>query len=334
MIENSTTIVLGAGASLPYGYPSGSQLIERILTTYDRGEHNLNDVKEAYQDLMRLHFQSDLIDAFVNDLRMSKVRSIDEFLEHRAEYRKVGKIAIAYVITSCEPTIAGEDPLFHSIPNMPTEDHLKSLEKRWYPLLLAAIDCGLENLCNNKLSIVTFNYDRSLEHFLYNALLSKYGIAAKEKVVEAISSFDIVHVHGILGNLPWMDANNVRHYGKMKNCYELGESGELISIVYEGDRQSKNFSRAQKNLKSSERVVFLGFGYHRSNLHRLGVDKLNPNSQTIIGTRYALTDLQVKNLSHQYPALRNLVEFPELEINKFLREVINLDGRIIAAPIG
>ena len=275
--------------------------------------------------MLELGFTDELIDSFVNQLKMSKVRSIDEFLEHRADYREIGKIAIAQAIIGCEPQFPAFDPLFHTT-SAPGE--VAKIAKRWYPQLLAALNCGLGLLEENKLSIVTFNYDRSLEHFLYSSWLARYGPSSEDMIVRAIRQLSITHVHGKLGNLPWETDGHVRAYGQRKNASELRASGNLISIVHEGDRQSREFTRARNLFADSDRIFFLGFGYHQSNLRRLGVEGRGFDSKTFLGTRAGLEDLEVRNLGGQFESLGNLPRVPNVEIHDFLRRVVNLDGEL------
>lgn len=322
MISIPTVLVLGAGASFPYGYPSGSQLIDNIIQRLGgRGTYTPN----YFAELLELKFPEEHIHDFITHLRRSKVRSIDDFLDHRKEFREIGKIAIAQAIIGCEQGNPEIDPLFNVSTGAPN-----SLLERWYPLLLDAMSCSADTLCDNRLSIVTFNYDRSLEHFLHLSWISKYGPAASPKIIAAIKHLNIVHVHGKLGDLPWEGGKNPRDYGTRKNLEELKNSGELISILYEGDRQSAEFERARERLEQAERVLFLGFGYHKSNLKRLGVRNLDPNRKYILGTRYQVENLEANNKAKEWDALRHLPKVPNVRIHDFLRQAINLDGSVLA----
>ena len=83
MIENSTVLILGAGASTPYGFPTGEELITGIL----RGL-NSNPQKSR---LMDAGFESAEINKFRVDLKGSKTFTIDAFLEYRPDMAKIGK---------------------------------------------------------------------------------------------------------------------------------------------------------------------------------------------------------------------------------------------------
>ena len=60
-----TIYILGAGASFPYGYPTGTQLIDQILNIR---VHGINVLR---------HLQNYPLDNFLDALRASKTPSID-----------------------------------------------------------------------------------------------------------------------------------------------------------------------------------------------------------------------------------------------------------------
>jgi hypothetical protein len=53
-------------------------------------------------------------------------------------------------------------------------------------------------ITNNQVSFVTFNYDRTLEHFLCVRIANTYGIALP-LAWESVKKIPIVHVYGSLG---------------------------------------------------------------------------------------------------------------------------------------
>ncbi|MBL7961455.1 hypothetical protein JNL27_14570, partial [bacterium] len=95
MILENTVLILGAGASMPYDYPSGAVLkqgICRDLTTHT------NNVRPPAQELMRTGLDISEIKSFRDALFFSGRQSVDEFLEHRNEFMTIGKRAIAQAL--------------------------------------------------------------------------------------------------------------------------------------------------------------------------------------------------------------------------------------------
>ena len=94
MIKVPTVFVLGAGASMPYGLPSGADLRARICGATIEPERN-----GLGQQIMRC---GELTVADVKKFGLafsrSNIASIDAFLAMRPEYTNIGKVAIATTI--------------------------------------------------------------------------------------------------------------------------------------------------------------------------------------------------------------------------------------------
>jgi len=146
MFETSTVLILGAGTSVPYGYPSGRGLVDDLK----------GDNPKRKEILIQLQFQKPEIDEFTAVLRKAEPPSIDHFLENNPRFTDLGKACIAYEILKRE----NENRLYH--PKVDKEGSIRS----WYRDLADRIADSADEIAFNNLSIVTFNYDRSLEHFL------------------------------------------------------------------------------------------------------------------------------------------------------------------------
>ena len=134
--------------------------------------------------IQQLDFNQIDIEKFREALLFSGKNSIDSFLEHRKEFIPIGKTAIA------QELIKYEDPT--------------QLFKvgDWYQYFYNLLNASFEHFGNNKISIITFNYDRSLDHYLFTALHNSYG-KTEEECVSVMENIPIIHVHGQLGMLPW-----------------------------------------------------------------------------------------------------------------------------------
>lgn len=102
MIAARTVLILGAGASKPYGFPLGVELTASILEGLGSDERN-----GLSRMLRACGFDSEEIDRFRNRLSALGTKTVDRFLEHQPEFLKIGRTAIAATLVPCEDGPAG-----------------------------------------------------------------------------------------------------------------------------------------------------------------------------------------------------------------------------------
>ena len=162
--------------------------------------------------------------------------------------------------------------------------------------------------------MITFNYDRSIEHYFFTVLKSRSKKSEKEckTMLEAIP---IIHVHGRLDALPWEEESG-RPYGS-GDFQNVKEMSEQIKVIKKDIDKSSEFEDAYDYyLSMAERIIFLGFGYHEANLRRLRIGELKP--ETMIGTCYGLGNSDIRTITKKWNiSLSNL----NLKIINFLKNV-------------
>ena len=97
MITNRTVLILGAGASHPYGFPTGKELRNEIILGCAGGR-----TPPLANSLLECGFIESQIIQFGNVLRLSGQVSVDRFLERRKEYLEIGKAALAISLVTKE----------------------------------------------------------------------------------------------------------------------------------------------------------------------------------------------------------------------------------------
>lgn len=274
MINTPTVLILGAGASAPYGFPSGSTLKDKIC---DNLSLLTND---ASVELQREGFTKDEIRKFRTDLHGSATFSVDAFLERRREYENVGKAAIVQVL-------------------MPLENK-DALHGDWYEHLFNKLCIpfkeGFEDFDKNKISILTYNYDRSLEQFLMTALKSNSG-KEYEECVEKLSKIPIVHLHGKMGDLLYKQGvASRREYDTRLDEGDISRFSRGIKIIHEDINNDPEFKQAHDLISGAKRVYFLGFGYDPMNLERLKLTPDSFNRTYGTGTAYKKSSYEVREI--------------------------------------
>jgi len=162
MITEPTVLILGAGASYPYGFPTAKQLKWDICDAFSNEKSLAPQLLDGKSDYSASEFSD-----FAMALRHSGNESVDAFLEQRQKQNErvvgVGKLAIAYALIPCED----EGKLF--------QRDFGSRGGHWYEYLFGRLNTDFRDFARNQLSIITFNYDRSLEHYLLTALKNTHG---------------------------------------------------------------------------------------------------------------------------------------------------------------
>lgn len=321
MIKEQTVFVLGAGASNPYGYPTGQGLRKEIC---DRSVSDINRYFSSHVPPSKwpndrklwLSQQSNNAETFRNTFRDSSTKSIDLFLARNPDYMRIGKISIIFRILSAEGSSNfREDVLPQS------EDWYTHLFDKMTDELSKPAD--YKRFSKNKLSFVTFNYDRSLEHFLYESLLNSFGEADHLKTKKQISSLSIVHVFGQVAGLDWQDLDSKIKYKTPKGRIS-GENLEHmiknLRIIREPGENSE-LNKAQQLLSGAKRVFFLGFGYAKENLDALGIPGILRREQIIFGTALGLTNREINDVRSAFNNTGNL-RLEKLDCRALLRELL------------
>jgi hypothetical protein len=302
MISTPTTFILGAGASAPYGFPTGKALVDKVLENLE-SEKYIRQILELFPD------QERAIETFADQLNRSRKLSVDAFLEHRPEYSEIGKTAIAQALIPYE-----------------TEEALFSKENNgdWYRYLLDQMNTKFENFAENAVSFVTFNYDRSLEYCLYSALLATYG-KTRAEVAQVVRAFPIIHLHGSLTKLPLLESETGRQYEPNVDTHSLEMSWHNIRIISElHDTESDElFKAAREIIRRSQIICFLGFGYGETNLRRIGVPAII-DSQRVFGTAMNHTHLQKGSVERRFDKKITLASSDRWDSLEFLKQQVEL----------
>ncbi|MGD0625710.1 MAG: hypothetical protein ABSB32_13440 [Thermodesulfobacteriota bacterium] len=102
MIDIPTLFILGAGASKPYGFPTGRELRTQIIRSFPSDYKTLQstDISLKLDSLKRQELA--MVSDFVEHFSKSPVYSIDQFLAFNPAFSYQGKMAIAYYIRTKE----------------------------------------------------------------------------------------------------------------------------------------------------------------------------------------------------------------------------------------
>lgn len=284
----SDIFIIGAGCSVPYGFPTGTMLMQKLKnfgygTKFPRKNYSDGDIflVDLYQEHFgysstdnKIKYQSDyamvlpypeheklynqLMDAIVlpfsQSVRNSMMVSTDEFLKNRLSQEKsneadFGKRLIAYEILKAEQT-----------------SRLWNID--WIQHLLSQIDqqSNWEEILKQTV-FLTFNYDRVLEYciFLYLTSDKQYADADAHAFIKEMQ---IHHVNGFIGSLEEIP------FGAVENG-KYQEIAKRMETVWE-KRQNRDESEKEKYqgiLKNAERVYFLGFSYIPDNLESIGISR-------------------------------------------------------------
>lgn len=298
MIRVPTTFVIGAGASAELNFPTGPSLLRDISALlqfggqYDRvrGSGTARDIGLAYArstGQSGVHPLDPFYDAAARVRSAAEIaRSIDNVIDQNDDDPLVevaGKIAIAYRLLTAE----SESKLAALSDQVGLYD-LGKLQDTWLlpfgQMLTTDVRKSQVDSIFDKLKIITFNYDRSIEAILPTLLVAAYGLDLSEAV--AISKrLRIFHPYGQVGRLSWnLGADGGIPYGWVARD-KLELIAPQIRTFTEQLADDDELAEMRQAVQQAEHLVFLGFGFHRQNM-RLLAPETDTRAIKVVGSLY------------------------------------------------
>jgi len=278
------TFVLGAGASFEVDMPTGDKLKDKIaaslsfkVNSFRHLEGGDNGLREALYALGQQPGNRGSVNDYFDAAKqiragMLQAPSIDNFIDsHRnnSQIAKIGKLAIASAILKAE----SQSKLYVNPENANNRLNFSRVSDTWYNAFfqLISLNAQEEDLPErlSRVRVVTFNYDRTLEHFLFNSIQNYYGSNPK-RAAEIVSNLTILHPYGQVGNLPWQNSGETVPFGGDIHSSMLIQVAQNLKTFTEGtSEQDSQIEQIRASIFEAEILTFLGFAYHELNLQLL-----------------------------------------------------------------
>lgn len=306
------TFVLGAGSSYEVNMPTGGDLKGKIasslsfkLDDFRQMSGGDDQIREALHALGqrpgRTHSINDYYSAAKRiSAAMPQAPSIDNFIDsHRSNptIAEVGKLAIASAILKAERGSS----IYVKPDNIYNTVNFQRVAETWFNAFfqLLCLNAQEEDIPIRlaRVRVVTFNYDRTLEHFLFHAIQNYYG-CKPERAAELVSHLCILHPYGHVGSLPWQNVGTSVPYGGDLTSSALRQVAQTLRTFTEGTSQAdSHIEQIRTAVFEAETLVFLGFAFHELNLRLLfGAPREVPARPTkqLFGTAMGLSESNKK----------------------------------------
>lgn len=313
MLSRKTVFILGAGASKEVGLPIGSELImliaDKLNIEFDgfsqqirRGDHAviLQALRKKYpQEISKYHKACRQIGKGVI---LSK--SIDDFLNNHQHDEAIvicSKLGIAKSIGDAERQSSlyfARTNIYNTI-DFTSPSVLNTWYTRFYQLITTEVP--IENLGSlfENVSVISFNYDRCLEHFLVQALSQNYLIPLEESQ-NLVQKLTILHPCGSVGSY-LSPRDKVIEFG-FEDTLLLDEMIANIKTYTEQIEQNGEVQRIREEMHQAETLVFLGMAFHENNMALLQ-SKPSTKARKIYATRKGISESDLPVVRKRITAL-------------------------------
>lgn len=306
-----TVIIIGAGASADFktnksdtknkiAMPTGEELVKKIadekeileifryparcnsLSPIYRGDNLENGIRSYTEKLFPFHlgisrlvqhYQPFSIDELFDSIRCGKVDIQPKLTqEDRTRIKDPEKLS-----QECQNLInAGKELIAFFLLQAENEEIFDGI--CWYRHLRNMIITSgknpeeiEENLKN--LTIISFNYDRSLDEFL------------KRKLGNFYDKINIIYPYGSLAesneSIPYGNYKNLLQSGEkeryrfFQKAAALGENLQTIGALKTDDRQKLKTQKIKESMSLCLKFYFLGFGFHKENCEVINLSPKN-----------------------------------------------------------
>lgn len=336
-MNENIVFVVGAGASKEAHLPTGNELkgiIAELLDMRFGHGNNLISGDSEIVEALRIHVRGQsgndinpyLYQAWHIRDALPQATSIDAFIDSQRGNEKIsicGKLGIVQSILAAER----ESLLYFENTNANSTIDFSSLSDTWYrPFFqLLTENCTKDELESRfkSVTLIVFNYDRCIEHFLYYALQNYYRVSDID-AAKLIENIKIFHPYGVVGTLPWMKNGSIP-FGSDQTPGKLLELASSIKTYTEGtDPNSSEILDIRSSMSEANKLVFLGFAFHKLNLALLTPSSFNKNRYvqcfaTTLGISTSDQDVITKQIKDLYSSFAEL-KTKERQCGPFFKE--------------
>lgn len=317
MFKNKTVFVVGAGGSFEVGLPIGDGLALNIadkLNFKSGSEGGDYEIDQAMQMMVGARYTRDMVPWYDASHRISRsmplALSIDNYLHTHSNDEivvKIGKLAIARCILEAERNsdlYVGPHQQFdfHALHQVyRNKNRYPSWHNTFFKMLTENVKRdGLENVFEN-ITIITFNYDRCIEHYLVHAFAQFMGMTLDESRA-LCGTLEIIHPYGKVGD--YFGGETFTYFGDSLDRTRLFQISQQIRTFTEQVTEQDTIELMRRRLSAAYNVVFLGFSYGEMNLDLLKA-RGDREFKTVIGTALDVSD---SNKSHYDQRLRQVLK--------------------------
>lgn len=257
MLRDGTLFILGAAVSAEVGFPLGLSLTREIADALPTEQGGADQIR-AGAAALGIPYRR-LTPRLKAGLPLSA--SIDNFVEHHAgdeSLISLAKLGIAHCILKAERRsafyISNNDTDF---PGSKKDSSFLDL----FRLIVGGVSRQNLDEALGRVSFVTFNYDRCLEHFFHRALMAYSGVSDSE-ARSLVRNLKIHHPYGSLGSLEGPEG--IR-FGEDWEGLDLTQAAKTIRTFSE-EMASESYKTARAMVASAFQVIFLGCAPHKQNM--------------------------------------------------------------------
>lgn len=304
LYRSRTTFVVGAGASLELGFPTGSQLKEEISKgldiRFDRGSRPTRGdfaVAEALRQYADHHkgeaeqYNTYLEAGWHISRAMPQAISIDNFIENQEDKKvtAIAKLGIASCLIDAEKNCRLR---FQRELNNVSTINWEEIQKTWIHPLMQTLTAGTKRSSAdeifNKIDFIVFNYDRSLEFYLTHSIANYYNMPIGE-AHGIVAKANFMHPYGQIGKLRWQTEQlPIMDFGTedKSSLYEISRS---ILTFSEQIEDATYLDRIRSSIDHADQIVFLGFAFHDSNMALLKPQLRTRDTMRVIATAFGIS---------------------------------------------
>lgn len=208
-------------------------------------------------------------------------RSIDNYVHSHSDkeaVKTVAKIAIVQTILDAERAChISIDPQVHP-PRFKDE---RRAHKSWLSDFFTVLQDGIVESKNldeifDNLTIINFNYDRCIEHYLFHVMQRLYPSKGEGHLTGLLNQkLKILHPYGLVGNLPWQSRTNFVQCGGGAGNNQAALSNQIRTYNEEVDDKQK-IADIRGALAEAQLIMFLGFHFHKQNVELLSPTARDP----------------------------------------------------------